>query len=469
MQSFDVVIIGAGPGGYVAAIRAAQLGFQVALIEKNATLGGTCLNVGCVPSKAMLESSELFAKLQHGLDVHGISVKTPKFNLPTLLGRKDKVVKDVVDGLSLLMKKNKITVIQGRARLSAAKQVVVETETETPTEPLTLEAKHIILATGSAPVELPFLKFDGKRVVSSTEALAFSKVPKKLVVIGAGAVGLELGSVWQRLGAEVTVIEMLPQITPFADTQMARTLERSLKAQGINILTKTQLTGAEPIKAGLRLHYTDAKGQAQQLDCDKVLCAVGRKPVTADLGLKEIGIELDQRGFVVINDQFATNVPGIYAIGDIVRGPMLAHKAQEEGVAVAEILAGKPGHVGYDEIPCVVYTWPELAQVGLTEEQCKEQKREIKVGRYYFKANARAKSMDEEDGLVKVIADASTDQLLGVHIVGPRASDMIAEVVVAMAFKGSAEDLGRIVHAHPTLGEIIKEAALAVDRRAIHG
>lgn len=462
---YDLAVLGAGPGGYVAAIRAAQLGMKVALIEKRAKLGGTCLNIGCVPSKALLESSELYATLQHGLDAHGLSVKDSAFDLPKLLARKDKVVKEVVDGLGLLMKKNKIKVIHGLGRIEAAHKLSVETEDGR----LDIDAKNIVVATGSMPVELPFLKFDGERVVSSTEALAFTKVPQKLAVIGAGAVGLELGSVWQRLGAEVTVIEMLPQITPFADTQMARTLERSLKKQGVKILTKTQVTAAEKTAGGMRLHYKDAKGQAQQLDCDKVLLAVGRRPVTKELGLEQLGGKIDPRGFIEIDDHFATAVEGLYAIGDIVRGPMLAHKAEEEGVAVAEIIAGQAGHVSYEAIPSVVYTWPELAQVGKTEEQLKADGVEYKVGRYYFKANARAKSMNAEDGLVKVIADAKTDRLLGVHIVGARASDMIAEAVMAIEFKGSAEDLGRSVHAHPTLSEIMMEAALAVDRRAIHG
>ncbi|MFH1808158.1 MAG: dihydrolipoyl dehydrogenase [Pseudomonadota bacterium] len=464
MERYDVVVIGAGPGGYVAAIRAAQLGKKVALVEKNPTLGGTCLNVGCIPSKALLESSELLSTLQHKLGDHGISTGPVAFDLATLMARKTRVVKEVVEGLGLLMKKNKITVVAGRARIAAPGRVLVET----PSGNSELEAGAIVVATGSAPVELPFLKFDGTHILSSTEVLSLDKVPGHLVVIGAGAVGLELGSVWKRLGAQVTVVEMLPQIAPFADAQMARTLERALKDQGLTLRTKTQVTAATVSASGVELALKNDKGADETLPCDRVLVAVGRRPYTEGLGLEDLGIVLD-KGRIPVDDRLQSTVPGIYAIGDVVAGPMLAHKAEEEGVAVAENIAGLPGHVSYDAIPNVIYTWPELAQVGISEEQAKADKRAIKVGRYYFKANARAKTMGEQDGLVKVIADAGTDQILGVHIVGARASDMIAEAAIAMEFKGSAEDLGRAVHAHPTLSEILKEAALAVDRRAIHG
>ena len=465
MDSYDVVVIGAGPGGYVAAIRAAQLGKRVALIEKRATLGGTCLNVGCIPSKALLESSELYATVQSRLGEHGIAAGEVSLDLATLMARKDRVVKEVVDGLGVLMKKNKIAIIPGAARFETPRRLVVEGADGSST----VEAADVIIATGSAPVELPFLKFDGDRVISSTEALTLDAVPGHLAVIGAGAVGLELGSVWRRLGAQVTVIEMLPQIVPAADAQLARTLERSLKQQGMELRTKTKVSGAEVKRGKVAITIEPPKGEAEVIKVDRVLVAVGRRPVTAGLGLEQLGVVVDGAGFIKVDTQLRTTVDGVWAIGDVVGHPMLAHKAEEEGIAAAERIAGLPGHVSYGAIPNVVYTWPELASVGQTEEQLKADEREYKAGRYYFKANARAKTMGEEEGLVKVLADKASDRLLGVHIVGPRASDMIAEAVVAMEFSASAEDVARSVHAHPTLAEVMKEAALAVDRRAIHG
>ncbi len=465
MDLFDLVVIGAGPGGYVAAIRAAQLGMNVALVEKRATLGGTCLNVGCIPSKALLHSSHLFYQVAHEASDHGIVVPSPQLDLPAMLARKQRVVDEVVGGLGLLMKKNRVTVIRGVAELESAHRLRIAGGDE----PRLVATKNIILATGSEPVQLPFLPFDGERIVSSTEALSFDRVPEHLAVVGAGAVGLELGSVWQRLGARVTVVEMEPRIALFADKMAARMLQRSLKKQGMEFVLGARVTGAERDDSGLQLSYEDKKGQAQQLACDKVLVAVGRRPYTAGLCLEQVGIATSDAGRITVDERLETNLPGVYALGDVVAGPMLAHKAEEEGVAVAERLAGMPGHVDYSAIPSVVYTEPELASVGLTEDQCKERQLPFKSGRFYFAANARAKAQGAEEGLVKILAHAETDRLLGVHMVGPAVSELIAEAAVAMSFHGSAEDLARICHAHPTLSEAVKEAALAVDKRAIHG
>jgi dihydrolipoamide dehydrogenase len=464
MESYDLIVIGAGPGGYVCAIRAAQLGLKTALVEKDAALGGTCLNVGCIPSKALLESSELFHVMRHKAEPHGIQPASVKLDLPVMLARKDGIVKDLTDGIAVLMKKNKVTVLRGRGVLKGEGKVAAlsaDGEQE-------IAAKAICLAMGSVPVQLPFMPFDGERIVSSTEALCFDKVPQHLVVIGAGAIGLEMGSVWNRLGAKVTVVELLPRVAPFADAQLSTLLERSLKAQGMVFRLGAKVTGAKVEGEAVTLSLQNAKGEEESIACDKVLVAVGRKPCTDTAGLQEAGVTLEG-GRVVVDDHFRTNVPGVYAIGDLIRGPMLAHKAEDEGVALAELLAGKPGHVNYDAIPNVVYTHPELACVGLTEEECKQKGLPVKVGKFYFKGNGRAKSLNEDEGLAKVVAHAETDRLLGVHIFGARASDMIAEAVVAMEMKASAEDLARTCHAHPTLSEILKEAALAVDKRAIHG
>jgi dihydrolipoamide dehydrogenase len=475
MDSFDLVVIGSGPGGYVAAIRAAQLGLRTALVEKDAALGGTCLNVGCIPSKAMLESSELYHLARARLGEHGVKVAGDvQLDLPTMLARKERIVGELTSGVAQLMKKNKVTVLRGRGSLAAADRVKVQPSESgegsgAKGEPSEVGARAVILATGSVPVQLPFLPFDGKRVIDSTGALALTEVPGHLVVIGAGAVGLELGSVWRRLGAKVTVVEMMPQITPFADTQMARTLQRSLKEQGLDIQLKTQVSAARVEANGVTLTLKDAKDQQSELGCDVVLVAVGRKPYHEGLGLESAGVELDPRGRVKVDAELRTSVPTIYAIGDLIEGPMLAHKASEEGVAVAERLAGQAAHVSYEAIPSVVYTAPELAQVGLTEEQVKERGLEPRIGRFLFRPNGRAKSLGEEEGTVKLIADAQTDRLLGAHIVGPRASELIGELVLALEFKASAEDVARTSHAHPTLSEVVKEAALAVAGRAIHG
>jgi dihydrolipoamide dehydrogenase len=462
MESFDLIIVGAGPGGYVAAIRAAQLGLKTALVEKRRSLGGTCLNVGCIPSKALLESSELFALASHNLEEHGVGVAGVTLNLPRMMARKEKVVRELTDGIALLMKKNKVTVLTGRGELQAPDRVLVHGDGG-DTE---VTASSVLLAMGSEPVQLPFLPFDGSKIVSSTEALSFAAVPGHLLVIGAGAVGLELGSVWARLGAEVTVVEMLPTVTPFADRQLATMLAQSLGKQGLKIKLQSKVVAAE---VGDRVTVTveDAKAQTETIVCDVVLVSVGRKPNTEGSGLERLGLEMEGPR-IKVDDRFRTNLAGVYAIGDLIRGPMLAHKAEEEGVAVAEIVAGKAGHASADTIPNVVYTQPELAMVGRTEQELKDAGVPFNAGRFYFRANGRAKSMAQEEGLVKILAHAETDRILGVHILGPRASELIAEAVVAMEFAASAEDLARTVHAHPTLSEVVKEAALAVDKRALH-
>jgi dihydrolipoamide dehydrogenase len=464
MASYDLVVIGSGPGGYVCAIRAAQLGLRTAIVEKRATLGGTCLNIGCIPSKALLESSELYEHAAKHAAEHGVVVGKLSLDLDAMMERKQRIVGELTDGVAMLMKKNKIEVLAGRGELKSPDTVIVHGDDGT-TE---LETKHVCLAMGSIPVDLPFLPVDGDRVVTSTEALSFDDVPKKLVVIGAGAVGLELGSVWRRLGAEVTVLEMLPTITPFADKQMAKTLQRALSDQGMDIRLDTKVTDAKVLKTKVKLTVEHPKNGTETIDCDRVLVAVGRRPVTAGAGLEEAGVALDDLGRVAANDHLETNLPNVYAIGDLVRGPMLAHKAEDEGVAVAERIAGMPGHVNYDVIPNVVYTDPELAMVGRTEAELKEAEVAYNTGRFMFRANGRAKSLGNEVGMVKFLADKTTDEILGVHMVGPRVSELIAEAAMAMEMRASAEDLARTCHSHPTLAETVKEAALAVDKRALH-
>jgi len=464
MDSFDLVIIGAGPGGYVCAIRAAQLGLKTAIVEKRHALGGTCLNVGCIPSKALLESSELYESAREHSADHGVVLADVGLDLSAMMARKGGIVKELTDGVAMLMKKNKVTVLTGRGTITAPGRVSVSGdggETE-------VTAESICLAMGSEAAELSFLPFDGERIVSSTEALDFSAPPKHLAVIGAGAVGLELGSVWRRLGAEVTVVEMLPRITPFADKQMANALQRALTAQGMVFHLETTLKAGRVLKKGVKLTIENAKGEGSEISCDKVLVAVGRRPNSSGTGLENIGVALDELGRVGVDDELRTNVDGVYAIGDLVRGPMLAHKAEDEGIALAERLAGKPGHVNYEAIPNVVYTEPELAMVGRTESELKEAGLKFNTGRFQFRANGRAKSLGQETGMVKILADRETDRILGVHMVGPRVSELIAEAVVAMEFQASAEDLARTCHAHPTLSEVVREAAMAVDKRAIH-
>ena len=463
---FDLVVIGSGPGGYVAAIRAAQLGMKVACVEKGRTLGGTCLNVGCIPSKAMLDSSELFHLAKERFGKHGIKFDAIKLDLAAMLARKGEVVKGLTDGVRFLFKKNRVETIFGTARVSSPTSVQVALSEGGS---LDLQTGHILLATGSEPVNLPFLPYNGRTVVDSTGALAFDKVPDHLVVVGAGYIGLELGSVWRRLGAKVTVIEFLPRIVPTADQEMGELLKKSLAKQGLEFHLETKVTGASIEGDRATVHAEKKDGKKVEFECSRILVAVGRRPFTQGLGLPEVGVAVDAKtGKVLVDSHFQTNVATIRAIGDLIDGPMLAHKAEDEGIACAEILAGKPGHVNYDTVPGVIYTWPELASVGLNEEQAKQQGLTYKVGKFPFLANGRAKAMDETEGLVKILADAATDRVLGVHILGPRASEMIAEAVMVMEFAGSAEDIARTCHAHPTLSEATREAALAVDGRAIH-
>lgn len=461
--NFDLIVIGAGPGGYVAAIRAAQLGMKTAIVDKE-FLGGTCLNIGCIPSKALLDSTHRLSEARHQLADHGINTGEIKVDLAKMLSRKDAVVKKMVNGVTFLMKKNKIEYFPGAARVTAAGSIEVKGADGTKT----LTAKKLLIATGSAPVQIPSLPFDGKKIISSTEALTLPVAPKRMIVIGAGAIGLEMGSVWNRLGTEVVVLEFMDRILPGMDKEMTTQFQRTLEKQGFKFHLNTKADNAKVV--GDKVQVTRVTGdQTAVEECDIVLVAVGRKPFTASLGLEQIGVEIDKRGFVRVNPHtYETTVPGIYAIGDVIGGLMLAHKAEEEGVACVELLAGKAGHVNYRACPNVVYTSPELAQVGLTEEDARKERGDIRIGKFQFLANGRAVAMGEGEGLIKIIGDAKTDRLLGVHILGPHASDLIAEAVVAMEFASSVEDLARSFHAHPTLPEAMKEAALAVDKRAIH-
>jgi dihydrolipoamide dehydrogenase len=460
---YDLVVIGAGPGGYVAAIRAAQLGFKVACIDRQ-FLGGTCLNVGCIPSKALLESSEKFAETKGKLAKHGINVDSVSLDLAKMLARKDAVVKQLTGGVGFLFKKNKIDSIIGSGKITSPGSVEVKSADGKVT---TLVAKRILIATGSAPIELPGLKFDGKFIVDSTGGLAFSEVPKKLLIVGGGYIGVEMGSIWKRLGSEVLVIEFTDRILPLMDQELSGLLQRSLEKQGMKFKFGSAAMGAE-IKDG-KVFVTVKTGDATVVEeCDRVLVCTGRKPVTDGLGLAEIGVAMDKRGFVLANPHFETNVPGVYAIGDVIGGLMLAHKAEEEGIAAAELMAGKAGHVNYKVVPGVVYTHPEFAQVGLTEADAKRDGIDVKVGKFPLKGNGRAIAIDETEGWMKVIGDAKTDRLLGVQILAPHAGEIVAEACVAMEFAASTEDLARTMHAHPTVSEALKEAAMAVEKRAIH-
>jgi dihydrolipoamide dehydrogenase len=438
---------------------------RTALIEKHSALGGTCLNVGCIPSKSLLESSEMLAIASHAFAGHGIGIGKVTLDLQQMMERKQEVVKELTDGVAMLMKRSKVKVLTGRGRLRGPGKVTVAGEQGEEE----LACERVLLAMGSLPVELPFMPFDGDRIVSSTEALAFSEVPEHLLVVGAGAVGLEIGSVWQRLGAKVTVVEMLPTITPFADAAMARALQRALANQGLELRLKTTVTGAEVGDKDVLVTIKSDGGEEETVSVDRVLVAVGRKPCTEGSGLEEAGVALDDAGRVAVDDSFQTNLSGVYAIGDLIRGPMLAHKAEDEGIAIAELMAGKAGHVRYETIPNVVYTQPELAMVGRTEAELKEAGIPYASGRFLFGANGRARSLGQTEGMVKILAHKQTDMILGVHMVGPRVSELIHEAVVAIELGGSAEDLARTCHAHPTLSETVREAALAVDRRAIHG
>src|SRR5438132_3366795 len=438
---------------------------KVVCIDRRQALGGTCLNIGCIPSKALLDSSELYALAGSRFAKHGIQVGNLGLDLKAMMARKEQVVKALTDGVAFLFKKNHVSFMQGSARLSGSGKVAVK---QSEGQAQIVEAKSIILATGSESSSLPALPFDGTTVVSSTEALSFGKVPAHLIVVGGGYIGLELGSVWARLGAQVTVVELLPRILALGDVEIAGVLHKALSKQGLKIHVETKVVSAS-VQGGQVIVNAQRKGENLLFQGDKVLVAVGRRPLAAGLGLEEAGVALEERsGRVQVNEHFETSVSGVYAIGDLIAGPMLAHKAQEEGIAVAEHLAGQKPHVNYATIPSVVYTWPEVASVGLTEEQVKESGREYRVGKFPFMANGRARCMDETEGMMKMIADAKTDRLLGVHIIGPRASELIAECVLAMEFAGSAEDIARTCHAHPTLSEAVHEAALAVDKRAIH-
>ncbi len=466
MASYDLVVIGTGPGGYVCAIRAAQLGMKVAVVEKKATLGGTCLNVGCMPSKALLYASELFEETEHSFGKMGIAVGKPQLDLPAMMKFKQEGIDGNVKGVEFLMKKNKIDVLRGTGRVVAAGKVEVK---GSDGQSQTVETKNIVIATGSDVAKLKGIDIDEKRIVSSTGALALDKVPGKLLIVGAGVIGLELGSVWRRLGAQVTVVEFLDRILPGMDGEVAKQFQRLLEKQGFAFKLGAKVTGVDTSGATLKAQIEPAAGGApESIEADVVLVAIGRVPYVEGLGLKEAGVVLDNRGRVQIDPHFATSVKGIYAIGDVVAGPMLAHKAEDEGVACAEILAGQAGHVNYDCIPGVVYTTPEVAAVGKTEDELKQAGVAYTVGKFPFTANGRSKVNQTTDGFVKILADAKTDRVLGVHIVGREAGEMIHEACVLMEFGGSAEDLARTCHAHPTRSEAVKEAALAVGKRAIH-
>ena len=459
-ENFDLIVIGAGPGGYVCAFRASQLGLKVALIEKRATLGGTCLNVGCIPSKALLHSSEHVAFAKGHAAAHGIKLGSVEIDLPTMLKRKDEVVAKNTGGLTLLAKARKVTVLTGEASFTSATTVVVKGE-KGVTE---VTARNIVIATGSAPVELPFMKFDGKTVVSSDHAIAFPEVPKKLIVVGGGVIGVELGSVWSRLGADVTVVEFLPKIIATYDDDIIRNFTRLMQKQGLKIEVGAKVTG---FAKGVLTAERD--GKVLEFPADKVLVAVGRRPYTDSLGLDKAGVELDEKKRVKVDHHLRTSAKNIWAIGDVVAGPMLAHKAEEDGAAVAEWIAGKAGHINWDLVPGIVYTHPEVASVGLGEDAAKAKGIAINIGKFNFAANGRAIAADATDGYVKIIADAKTDKILGAQILGANAGELISEIVTHMEYGGSAEDLGRTIHAHPTMSEAIKEAGLAVSKSAIHG
>jgi dihydrolipoamide dehydrogenase len=460
-MSYDLVVIGSGPAGYVCAIRAAQLGLKTAVIEKDKTFGGTCLNVGCIPSKALLHASHLFEEAGHDFAGMGIGVSKPKLDLKQMLSFKQEGVDGNVKGVDFLFKKNKIDTFKGAGKITGPGKIDVGGQT--------VEAKHIVIATGSDVARLKGIEIDEKRVVSSTGALALDKVPGKLLVVGAGVIGLELGSVWRRLGAEVQVVEFLDRILPGMDGEVAKQFQRILEKQGMTFRLGSKVTGIDAKGKTLKANVEPAAGgTAESIEADVVLVAIGRVPYTEGLGLKEAGVEMDERGRVKIDDHFQTNVKGIFAIGDVVRGAMLAHKGEDEGVAVAELIAGKAGHVNYDAIPNVIYTYPEVASVGKTEEELKQAGVAYRVGKFPFTANGRAKVNRTTDGFVKILADDKTDKVLGAHIIGPDAGTMITEITIAMEFSGSAEDVARTCHPHPTLSEAVKEAALGVDKRAIH-
>jgi len=469
-DSFDLIVVGGGPGGYVCALRAAQLGLKAAVVEGRGALGGTCTNVGCIPSKALLQSSHLFEEANHSFADHGIKVSKVEIDLKTMLARKDEVVKQNYSGIEFLLKKNKVAYLQGWGRIAkatrGAHQVAVKDNAGKET---TYTAKHVVIATGSDVTSLPGVTIDEKQVVSSTGALKLPAVPKSMIVIGAGVIGLEMGSVWRRLGTDVTVIEYLDFILPPMDGEIRKQMQRILEKQGLKFKLGHKVTAVTPAKDGVTLKVEPAKGgAAESLKADIVLVAVGRKPYTEGLGLVQAGVKLDQRGFVLADENFQTNVEGIFAIGDVIGGMMLAHKAEDEGAACAEILAKKHAHINYNAIASVVYTWPEVAGIGKTEEQLKEKGVAYNVGKFPFTANGRARCNGDTDGFVKILADAKTDEVLGCHIIGAQAGDLMMEVALAMEMGAASEDIARTCHAHPQLGEAIKEAAMAVDKRALH-
>ena len=461
-DSYDVIVIGAGPGGYVAAIRAAQLGMSVACVEKRETLGGTCLNIGCIPSKALLQSSEKYAEAQHALVRHGIKVAGIALDLPVMMARKDKVVEENTRGIAFLFRKNKVAHLKGRATIVAPGRVEVGGQA--------IEAKRaIIVATGSDSMGLPGIEIDEKTILSSTGALSLAAVPKRLVVVGAGYIGLEMGSVWRRLGSQVTVIEFLDRITPGMDGELSTALQRTLTKQGLAFRLGTKVVGAKRGNGGVTLALEPAKGGAREtIEADAVLVSIGRRPYTDGLGLETVGVALDNRGRIRVDERYASSVPGIYAIGDVIAGPMLAHKASDEGAVLAELLAGERPELDYDAIPAVIYTWPEVASVGKSEEELKEAGVTYRIGKFPFSANPRARANGDTEGFVKILAETESDRVRGVHIIGPDAGTMIAEAALAMEFGASAEDIARTCHAHPTLNEAVREAALAVAGRAIH-
>ena len=476
-QSFDVAVIGAGPGGYVAAIRCAQLGLNTICIDEwknsqgKASLGGTCLNVGCIPSKALLESSENYERAAHKFSAHGIKLQDLSIDVPVMIARKDKIVSSFTGGIAMLFRKNKITAMHGRGTLlkSNNEREAWQVEVKNGDKIEVIEAKHIIIATGSTPRLLPMAPVDNERILDNVGALALTEIPKRLGVIGAGVIGLEMGSVWRRLGSEVTILESLPAFLSAADEQIAKEAQKIFtKELGLVIQTGIKISAIRSSKESVTVEYTDSQGELLKLEVDKLIVAVGRVPNTSGLGAENVGLKLDDRGRIEVDDHCRTNLSNVYAVGDVVRGPMLAHKASEEGSAVAEIIAGQAGHVDLNTIPWVIYTSPEIAWVGKNEQELKSAGVQYKVGQFPFMANGRARALGETSGFVKVIADADTDRILGVHMIGPYVSEMISEAVVAMEFAASSEDIARIVHAHPSLSEVLHEAALSVDKRALH-
>ena len=465
MENFDLIVIGGGPGGYVCAIRSAQLGLKTACVESRGTLGGTCLNVGCIPSKSLLNLSENYHKAKKDFDRQGIEIEGIKLNIEKMMSNKNKSVQVLTKGVEFLFKKNKVTYIKGKGVLFSKNDIIVYDQNKKTN----IKTKNIVIATGSEVSSLPGIEIDEKNIISSTGALSLKKVPKKLAIIGGGYIGLEMGSVWSRLGSEVTVIEFLNHITPGMDKEISNEFKKILIKQGIKFKMESKVNSVKNTSNGVSINYTDIKNSKNEtLDFDKVLVSVGRKPYTEGLNLSKVGVKKDTKGRIQVNEKLQTSIQNIYAIGDVIKGPMLAHKAEEEGIAVAEILAGQAGHVNYDVIPGVIYTSPEVATVGKTEEQLKEANMSYKVGKFPFLANSRAKVNNETEGFVKILADSKTDKVLGVHIIGPHCGDMIAEMALAMEFGASAEDIARTCHAHPTHTEAIKEAALAVDKRPIH-